>query len=271
MRARIGVAALAVLATAGCGDDTTGSVTAGTSTGESQETPDSSATSVTTEVILSGRDVIDPADGGHYQVEIDPAVFSSRVDHPFLPKLPGTVWMYEARSGDGEVEIITVEVLDETRMVMGVETIVVHDIVHTEDGRLVEDTFDWFAQDTGGNVWYFGEDTKAYDEDGNVSEAGAWEAGVDGALPGIVMQAEPAVADTGYRQEFYAGEAEDMGQVIDRGVGVVITRDWTPLEADVVEEKTYVEGVGFVYEWKVDGEGATESVHLIDFTRSSAG
>ena len=179
--------------------------------------------------------------------------------------------MYEARSGDGELEIITVEVLDETRTVMGVETIVVHDIVHTDDGRLVEDTFDWFAQDIDGNVWYFGEDTKAYDDDGNVSEAGAWEAGVDGALPGIVMPAEPAVSDTGYRQEFYAGEAEDMGQVIDRAVGVVITRDWTPLEPDVVEEKTYVEGVGFVYESKVDGEGGTETVHLIDFTRPPAG
>lgn len=216
------------------------------------------------------RDARDDGDG-QYEVEIDPASFSSRVDHPYLPKLPGTVWTYEARSGDGELEIITVEVLDETRTVMGVETIVVHDIVHTADGTLVEDTFDWFAQDADGNVWYFGEDTKAYDEDGNGSEAGAWEAGVGGALPGIVMQAEPTMSETGYRQEFLAGEAEDMGQVIDRAVGVVITRGWTPLEADVVEEKTYVEGVGFVYECKTDGEGATESVHLISFTRPPTG
>ena len=247
------VAAAAAIAAAGCGADATTTA------------PDPTSTSA---AAPADQEVIDPGDDGQYQVEIDAASFSSRVDHPYLPKLPGTTWVYEARSEDGEVEIVTVEVLDEMRTVMGVETIVVHDIVHTADGRLVEDTFDWFAQDTDGNVWYFGEDTKAYDEDGNVSEAGAWEAGVGDALPGIVMPAEPTVSDTGYRQEYLAGEAEDMGQVIDRAVGIVITRDWTPLEADVVEEKTYLEGVGFVYEWKVDGEGATESVRLIEYTRS---
>ncbi len=253
MRPSLLVAAAAVLAAAGCGAEATTTA------------PGRTATTVPS----SDRgDVIDPGDGGQYQVEVDAASFSSRVDHPFLPKLPGTTWVYEARSEDGGVEIVTVEVLDETRTVMGVETIVVHDIVHTEDGRLIEDTFDWFAQDTEGNVWYFGEDTKAYDEEGNVSEAGAWEAGVGGALPGIVMPAEPTVSDIGYRQEYLAGEAEDMGQVVDRTVGVVITRDWTPLEADVVEEKTYLEGVGFVYEWKVDGDGATESVRLTGFTRA---
>ena len=250
------VAAAAALAAAGCGADA-----------PTTSPPPSSGS---TELASGGDDVIDPGDGGRYEVEIDAAAFTSRVDHPYLPKLPGTRWVYEARSSDGEVEVVTVEVLDETRTVMGVETIVVHDVVYTEDGRLVEDTFDWFAQDADGNVWYFGEDTKAYDEDGNVSEAGAWEAGVDGALPGIVMPAEPVVSGTGYRQEYLAGEAEDMGQVIDRGVGVVVTRDWTPLEADVVEEKTYLEGVGFVYESKVDGEGATESVHLTEFTRTPA-
>lgn len=258
MRSARLAAATVVLVGAGCGGNAT-TATPGESSGS------------TTVVSPEGSDVIDPGDGGDYRVDIDAGVFSSRVDHPYLPKLPGTTWVYEARSSDGEVEVVTVDVLDETRTVMGVETIVVHDVVYTEDGRLVEDTFDWFAQDADGNVWYFGEDTKAYDEQGNVSEAGAWEAGVDGALPGIVMPAEPTVSATGYRQEYLAGEAEDMGQVIDRAVGVVVTRDWTPLEADVVEEKTYLEGVGFVYESKVDGEGATESVRLIEFTRPSSG
>lgn len=209
--------------------------------------------------------VIDPGDDGDYQVAIDPAQFTSIVDHPYHPTLPGTRWVYEAMASDGEVEVITVEVLDQTRIVMGVETIVVRDVVTTEDGEIVEDTSDWFAQDTDGNVWYFGEDTVAYDDDGNVSEAGAWEAGVDGALPGIVMPADPTVSEVGYRQEFLAGEAEDMGQVIDVTNGVVVTRDWTPLEPDVVEEKTYLAGVGFVFETKTEGDGAGETVRLVEF------
>ena len=213
----------------------------------------------------TGEPAIDPGDDGDYAVDIDPTRFSSVVDNPFMPWLPATRWVYEERTSDGEVEIITVEVLDETRVAMGVETIVVHDTVETDDGELVEDTFDWYAQDDDGNVWYFGEDTKAY-EDGAISEAGAWEAGVDGALPGIVMPATPAVSETGYRQEYLSGEAEDMGQIIDTGSGFVVTRDWTPLEPDVIEQKTYVTGVGFVYEWKVSGEGTGDQAVLIELS-----
>lgn len=212
-----------------------------------------------------GAPVIDPGDGGDYSVDIDPTRFSPIVDHPYLPKLPGTRWTYEAVSTDGDVELVTVEVLDETRMVMGVETIVVRDVVETADGVLVEDTFDWFAQDAAGNVWYFGEATRAFDEDGNVSESGSWEAGVDGALPGIVMPAAPTVDDVGYRQEYLAGEAEDMGQVVDLARGVVVTRDWTPLEPDVVEEKTYVDGIGFVHETKTEDGEQVETVRLVGF------
>ncbi len=233
----------------GCGGDDTGG-----SAGSTADDPAREADAV-----------IDPGDDGSPTVEIDPEAFTSRVDHPYLPKLPGTRWVYEATSDDGEIEVIVVDVLDETRTVMGVETIVVRDVVRTTDGELVEDTFDWFAQDDDGNVWYFGEDTKAYDEDGNVSEAGAWEAGVDGALPGIVMPADPVVSDIGYRQEYLAGEAEDMGQIIQLAPGVVVTRDWTPLEPDVVEEKTYVEGVGFVHEGKATDGVPDETVVLVEF------
>jgi len=218
--------------------------------------------------------VIDPGDGGSYSVDIDPARFSSTVDNPYLPKLPGTRWVYESNTPDGETEDITVEVLDEYRTVMGVEAIVVHDVVEI-DGEVIEDTYDWFAQDDDGNVWYLGEDTTAW-EDGVASSEGAWEAGVDGALPGIVMPAEPVVSDTGYRQEYLAGEAEDMGQVIGVGRSVevpagswddtVTTRDWTPLEPDVVEEKTFARDVGFVHEIKPTGDGAGEEVVLVEFT-----
>lgn len=219
--------------------------------------------------------VIDPGDGGEYHVTINPAVFTSVVDNPYLPKLPGTRWNYQSTDPDGEAEIITIEVLDRRRVVMGVETIVVHDVVKTIDGELVEDTYDWFAQDADGNVWYFGEDTMSF-HDGEPSTAGSWEAGVRGALPGIVMPATPRVTGIGYRQEYLAGEAEDMGQIIaksgdvtvpaGRFDDVIVTRDWTPLEPTIVEEKTYGRGVGFVKEAKVTGSKVGEVVELVEFT-----
>ena len=144
---------------------------------------------------------------GSEPVEIDPARFSAEIDNPFWPMTPGTVWVY--REGEQRVEVT---VTDRTRSVMGVETRVVHDVV-SEDGVPVEDTFDWYAQDDDGNVWYFGEDTTEFEDGEPVGHAGAWEAGVDGALPGVVVPAEPEVGMT-YRQEYYAGEAEDRATVL---------------------------------------------------------
>lgn len=217
--------------------------------------------------------VIDPGDDGVYQVAIDPAEFTPVIDNPWSPMVPGTTWVYHALSGDEIDEIITVEVTDSTRTVMGVETVVVHDVVTDTEGRVLEDTFDWFAQDGDGNVWYFGEDTTSYDENGEPDTAGAWEAGVDGALPGVVMWADPQAVDTGYRQEYYAGEAEDMGQVIATSGSaevpagtfddVIVTRDWTPLEPDAVEEKTYARDIGLVRESLTSPEG-DETVVLIE-------
>ena len=104
-------------------------------------------------------------------------------------------------------------VTNDTKVILGVTTIVVHDSVY-EQGVLTEDTLDWYAQDEDGNVWYFGEDTKELDENGNViSTEGSWEAGVNGAKPGIVMEAKPRKGDR-YQQEFATGVAEDMAQVI---------------------------------------------------------
>jgi hypothetical protein len=227
----------------------------------------------------AGQAVIDPGDGGAYTVDIDAAEFSPVVDNEYFPLAPGTRWVYESRAPDDAIrETIAVEVLDENRTVMGVDTIVVHDVVTDADGDVTEDTFDWFAQDAAGNVWYFGEDTTAY-EDGVATDAGAWEAGVDGALPGIVMPATPAVSDTGYRQEYLAGEAEDMGQIIAVSGSVAVpfgtyddvvrTREWTPLEPDVVEEKTYASGVGLVEELTTAGDDAGERVVLVERSTAS--
>jgi hypothetical protein len=266
-RTRVTRLAVAVaLAATACGDPAANTMSPSTA----QPVPESTAG----DSAPTADAVIDPGDGGNYSVDIEPARFTSVVDNPYLPKLPGTTWVYRSTAADGGAETITVEVLDERRTVMGVETIVVHDRVETQDGELIEDTYDWFAQDDAGNVWYFGEDTTAY-HDGVPTTAGAWEAGVDGALPGIVMHARPTVTGIGYRQEFRDGEAEDMGQIIAvSGTAVVpagtfddvvVTRDWTPLEPDTVEQKTYARGVGFVHETKQVGSDAGEVVELIGF------
>jgi len=211
-----------------------------------------------------GGAVIDPGDGGDYTVSLDPADFVAKIDNPWFPLVPGSRWVYE---GDGErVEVV---VTDETRQILGITATVVRDTV-SMDGELVEDTFDWFAQDRAGNVWYLGEDSTEYENGEAVSTAGSWEAGVDGAMPGIVMPADPSVGDA-YRQEFFAGEAEDMAEVLRTGEvatvaygsyeGVMVTKEWTPLEPDVVEEKHYARGVGLVLEVKVaGGEGMVELV-----------
>lgn len=201
--------------------------------------------------------VIDPGDGGAYHPTLDESEVVELIDNPYLPLRAGARWVYEGDTDEG-AERIEVEVLRDRRTVMGIEATVVHDAAYL-DGELIEDTFDWYVQDSEGNVWYLGEQTAEYDDGTVVSTRGSWEAGVDGALPGIVMLAHPTVGDA-YRQEYLAGEAEDMGEVIRTGAttstpagsftDAVVTRDWTPLEPDVIEEKSYAPGVGLVAEVK---------------------
>jgi hypothetical protein len=145
-----------------------------------------------------------------YSPKIDPAAFSTTIDNSFLPMVPGTRTIYQARTPDG-LQTTTTEVTRDTKTIMGVKTVVVHDTVSV-DGIRTEDTFDWYAQDRDGNVWYFGEDTQEF-QDGSALTTGSFEAGVNGALPGIVMPAHPHVGDQ-YRQEFAKGVAEDTGEVL---------------------------------------------------------
>jgi hypothetical protein len=204
---------------------------------------------------------------GADRVEIDPAEFTSEIDNPWLPLRVGSRWVYRETDQEGAEQRVEVTVLDETRQVMGVETRVVHDVV-TEEGKLVEDTYDWYAQDAEGNVWYFGEDTTEF-SDGEKSTAGSWEAGVDGALPGILVPAEPEVGMT-YRQEYYEGEAEDAAEVLSLDEkaevpfgaysGVLMTKDYTPLERDVLEHKFYARGVGVVLALAISGGSDREEL-----------
>ena len=239
-------AALATTAIAACGDDD------GDTSGAIGDESSTSATSA-------------------YEPRIDAESFTTNIDNPYMPLKTGMKWIYEGED-DGESERVVVEVTNQTREVMGVTCVIVRDTV-TIEGELVEDTYDWFAQDADGNVWYFGEDTKEYENGEVVSTEGAWEAGIDGAQPGIVMLATPKVGDR-YRQEFYEGEAEDMGEVIELDTSVkvafaafddvVVTKDFTPLEPDVVEHKYYAAGVGLVLEEKV--EGGDGRIELIEHT-----
>jgi hypothetical protein len=160
-------------------------------------------------------------------------------------------------------------VTSETKRVLGVTTVVVRDGAFV-DGKLVEDTRDWYAQDQDGNVWYFGEDTKEYKNGKVTGTAGSWQAGAKGAKPGIIMKARPRVGET-YRQEFLKGEAEDMATVLSvagratvplRAFDkVVLTKDFSPIEPDVVEHKFYAPGVGVVLETLV--KGGSERLELV--------
>jgi hypothetical protein len=211
-----------------------------------------------------------------YQPAIDPARFVAAVDNPYFPLAPGSTWTLEG-SGDSADEVDTITVLDETKVVMGVECVVVRDEV-SQDGEPVELTDDWYAQDVDGNVWYFGEETAEYENGEVVSTAGSWEAGIDGAQPGILMPAEPTVGVT-YRQEFYAGEAEDMAMVVeldqraDVAAGsfdeVLVTEDWTPLEPDVRERKSYAPGIGLVAEEQI--AGGDSAFELVEYSLPDEG
>jgi hypothetical protein len=213
--------------------------------------------------------VIDPGDGGAYDPPIDPAEFSATITNPWFPLTPGERWVYESSSSDGE-QRITVEVLADPSTVMGVPVVQVHDVV-TEAGATVEDTIDHYSQRADGSVWYLGEATTAY-EHGRADTAGSWQAGVAGALPGIIMAAHPTPDQRGYRQEFSPGQAEDMGRVIATDgaadvpaghfQGLVVTVDWSPLEPDVIEEKYYASGVGVVQE--LTTHGGDEVTRLVE-------
>jgi hypothetical protein len=202
-----------------------------------------------------------------YSPSIDPAGFTTAVDNPYFPLPPGARWVYEGRVEDG-LERTVVEVTGHTRVVMGVTCVVVRDTV-TLDGEVSEDTFDWFAQDADGAVWYFGEETSEYEDGEIVSTEGAWEAGVDGAQPGIVMPARPQVGDS-YRQEYYEGEAEDTAEVLSLTesatvpVGtyedLLVTEDINPLEPEVVAHKYYARGVGPILTVQVQGGSDREEL-----------
>lgn len=207
-----------------------------------------------------------------YSVDIDPGNFVAGIDNAYFPLAGGKTFIYEGDTEKG-LEHIEVVVLPETREVMGIAATAVRDTV-TVDGVLIEDTIDWYAQDSDGNVWYMGEDVTNYDGGVATDKSGSWEAGIDGALPGIVMYADPA-AHSGetYRQEYYPGKAEDMAEIVsvDGQVNsplgtfeeVVQTLETTPLEPDAREHKFYAPGVGLIQETDVNSGEVISLVAIV--------
>lgn len=193
-------------------------------------------------------DVCPPFDASYHPV-IDPASFVASVTHPLHPLVPGTTFVYA--EGADRVEVT---VLAETKTILGVTCTVVHD-THTSGGEIIEDTYDWFAQDASGAVWYFGEDTRELTAGVVTSTEGSWEAGVSGAQPGIIIPAVPTVGAI-YRQEYLSCVAEDMGEVLSTSASTMVplgaytgclqTRDFTPLDPELNENKYYCPGVGMV-------------------------
>jgi hypothetical protein len=205
---------------------------------------------------------------GGEPVHLDPAQFTARIDHPYWPMRPGTRWIYRQTGEDGDGRRIEVTVTNRTRTIMGIQARVVHDVV-TEDGEVTEDTYDWYAQDAHGNVWYLGEDTREV-EDGKVtSTEGSWQAGVDGAQPGILLPARPNPGMV-YRQEYHGTAAQDTAAVLSlhqrakvpSGLfdHVLITKEFTPLEPRLLKHDFYALGVGPVLSLTVSGGSDREEL-----------
>jgi hypothetical protein len=218
-----------------------------------------------------------PLPQGSDPVDLEPADFVGQIDNPYWPMAPGTRWTYRESDPAGNAQKVKVTVTSHTRTIAGISATVVHDKV-TEDGEFIENTYDWYAQDVCGNVWYLGERTEEYENGVVVSTAGSWEHGVDGALGGVIMPAEPQVGML-YRQEYLAGEAEDQGQILSLAEqaevpaghfgDALLTKDFTPLHPRILEYKLYAQGVGPVLVLGVSGGSDREE--LLSFQPPAAG
>ncbi|HEY0643209.1 MAG TPA: hypothetical protein VGD39_07310 [Nocardioides sp.] len=207
---------------------------------------------------------------GATHANVRPGQFNDPQPNPYFPLRPGTVSRYRGTE-HGDMYRERVVVTHRTKVIQGITTIVVSDILRRSDGSVAEKTRDWYAPDNDGDVWYFGEATATYDENGHIeSREGSWQAGVDGATAGTIMPANPRPTDA-YRQEYYRGHAEDQAWIV-QGTGsttvpygslhhLVRSFEWTRLEKEVLSLKLYAPGLGIVRE--KDLSGGNESFVLV--------
>ncbi len=209
-------------------------------------------------IVGCGKDTVTRLIDTSYQPDVSPSRFPNptNITNPYYPVGNGQKYIYEGQSPDG-LEHIEEQRLNITRVVNGITCVVVNFKAFI-DGKLVEEADDWYAQDVDGNVWYFGEDVNNYNPDGTIKDhGGSWEAGIDGAKPGLLMPANP-VLGMSYREEYYFNEAEDEAEITGVNLTVTVpygtftncirTHNFTELEPDLNEEKFYASGIGFIKE-----------------------
>jgi hypothetical protein len=206
---------------------------------------------------------------GDQPVDLDPADFTTEIDNPYWPMTPGSQWTYREVDEEGNELQVVVTATTETKVIAnGITARVVRDTV-TQDGEVIEDTFDWYAQSADGTIWYLGEDTAEFENGEISSTGGSFEAGVDGALPGIIMPGDPTDGMK-YRQEYYEGEAEDNGEILSTEEqadvpaghfdGAILTKDTITNQPEVLEYKLYAPGVGPVLVLGISGGGGREEL-----------
>ena len=196
-----------------------------------------------------------------YEPVLDPAHFVSVIDNPYFPLPVGRTLIYRGIK-DGQRQIDRVTITSDTKVLEGITATAVRDVAKHQ-GNLLEATTDWYAQDDQGNVWYLGEDTKAYSPSGKVDTSGSWQSGVNDGEPGIIMEANPQIPDA-YRQEYLAGQAEDTAWIVSRGgavtvpygtvQGVLTSLEFARIEPTDVDKKVYGPGLGIVSEVALTGD-----------------
>jgi hypothetical protein len=201
-----------------------------------------------------------------------PSQFVQRVDNPWFPLTPGSVYVYRGAM-DGKSARSVVKVTYRTKTILGVVCVGVENRLYL-GGRPAERTTGWYAQDRKGNVWFFGETTAELDGQGSViSTAGSWEAGVNRAVAGVFMRASPKVGQT-ERPVYLRGEVQDRSRVVSlhgkadtpyvAARDALVTEEWTPLEPDLLELKVYVRGIGLVAAGSADDDETR--IELVSFT-----
>jgi hypothetical protein len=200
-----------------------------------------------------------------YDPHIPPAPhFSKAIDNPYFPLPAGRMFVYRGVE-NGKRELDRMHVTRRTKTIAGITATVVSDNVYEPPPKLLEKTFDYYAQDDKGDVWYLGEDTREFLRGGKVDRSGSWLTGVDGAKPGLIMEADPRVPDA-YRQECLSGKAEDLAWVVGRGGSrhLLRTLEFSPLEPSIVERKIYRPQVGTIAEQQLSG--GHETLKLVRVT-----
>ncbi len=248
------------------------------------------ATQLCFEQLEAREDLCDDLGDGAYDPAFDPVLFDADFTNltnpnPYFPLTIGNHWEY---AGGGET--VVVNVLDETKLIDGVTCIVVNDRVEV-DGKLVEDTDDWYGQRKSGAVDYCGESVQDFEsfpgddpeEPELVEIAGSWKTGRDGAVAGTQFLAAPTVGAV-YRQEWAAGNAEDAARILSTTYSFgsspmldefvpqaltdilcnsdcVVSGEFSPTEPTAFERKYYAPGIGMFLAVKPD---AGEAVQLVD-------